>query len=332
MSPTIRYRCHCVLASLVLLAATAARAEIYDLPASGEDLVGDMRWAAVGPDDTLIDIARRAGLGYEALKQANPFVDRWLPARGTSVLLPTRFVLPRLPRQGVLINVGEMRLYYFMPVQAGQKPRVLTFPIAVGREEWRTPTGLTKVVARLKDPVWYPPEKIREEHAADGDPLPRAVPAGPDNPLGTRALRLGFRQYLIHGTNKRFGIGMKVTHGCIRLYPEHMDALFPLVPLDTAVRIVDQPYKLGWSGGVLYLEAHAAPSAAAAAQASEPVVKALKLIERTTATAIDWAIVRDTLDRPRGVPTPVFALGGAEGISASAAVPAPLKEETATAR
>jgi L,D-transpeptidase ErfK/SrfK len=132
----------------------------------------------------------------------------------------------------------------------------MTFPISVGRMDWKTPLGLTRVVGKQKNPSWVPPASIRAEHAFDGEELPRIVPAGPDNPLGAYALRLGVAGYLIHGTDKEFGVGMRVTHGCMRLLPEHIEALFRLVPVGTPVRLMNQPIKLGWGPDGLYLEAH----------------------------------------------------------------------------
>jgi L,D-transpeptidase ErfK/SrfK len=149
-----------------------------------------------------------------------------------------------------------MRLYYFPPPEPGIPPAVQTYPVSIGRMDWATPLGETKLVRKDRDPAWYPPESIREEHAAQGDPLPRVVPPGPDNPLGKYALRLEIPGYLIHGTNKAFGVGMRVSHGCIRMLPEDIAELFARIPVGTPVRIINQPVKAGWYGGDLYLEVH----------------------------------------------------------------------------
>ncbi len=244
------------LTVICLFRAGVAPAATYLLPASGEDVVGDIEYATARHEDTFSDIARRFDLGYEELVLANPGVDPWLPGEGTRVRLPTLYVLPDAPRDGIVLNVPEMRLYYYPVSRDGEPPRVITYPVSIGRGDWETPLGSTTIVAKDRNPVWRPPESIREEHADRGDPLPKTVPAGPDNPLGEFALRLGLPGYLIHGTNRPYGIGMRVTHGCIRLYPVDVAALFESVPVGTTVRIVHQPYKLGWRGGRLYMEAH----------------------------------------------------------------------------
>ena len=141
-------------------------------------------------EDTLVDIARRHGLGYQDIVRANPDVNIWLPGEGTEVILPTRFVLPPAPREGLVLNLAEYRMYYYPPAKEGRPAFVYSYPMSIGRMDWETPLGETKIVAMAKNPAWYPPQSVRDEHAADGDPLPRVVPPGPQNPLGTRALRL----------------------------------------------------------------------------------------------------------------------------------------------
>ena len=184
---------------------------------------------------------------------ANPGVDRWIPGEKTRVLLPTRFILPNAPRQGIVVNIPEMRLYYFR-LDEQKKSIVSTYPISVGRMDWNTPLGLTRIIAKQKDPSWRPPESIKAEHAKDGDMLPDVVPPGPDNPLGQYAIRLAVPGYLIHSTNKPFGIGMRVTHGCVRMYPKDIEKLFEKIEIDTPVRIVNQQIKFGRSMDRLYIE------------------------------------------------------------------------------
>jgi L,D-transpeptidase ErfK/SrfK len=147
-------------------------------------------------------------------------------------------------------------MYYFPKPKEGQPAKVHTYPMSIGRMDWETPLGRTQIVAMARDPAWYPPQSVREEHAADGDPLPRIVPPGPENPLGTRAMRLGLPGYLIHGTNRPAGVGMRVSHGCVRMFPEDIEFLFDRIPLKTAVRIINVPVKLGWDGDVLVAEVH----------------------------------------------------------------------------
>ncbi len=222
----------------------------------GQDVVGELQIVKAREEDTFVDIARSYTLGYDELVQANPEVDPWLPGAGTEIVLPTHYVLPDAPREGVVLNIASKRLFYYPPVPEGEEIIVETFPIGIGREGWATPTGATKVVSKARDPVWFVPASIRKEHAEAGDPLPAQVPPGPDNPLGHRVLGLGMPGYLIHGTNKPAGVGMRVSHGCVRLFPEDIEYLYSQVPVGTPVRIVDQPYLLGWRGGDLLLEAH----------------------------------------------------------------------------
>lgn len=238
------------------LFAASALAETYAMPPAEFSLVGFPRQVQARQRDTLLDIARRYHVGQEAILLANPEVDRWLPGRGTPVTVPTWHILPAVPYQGLVLNVPEMRLYYFPASSPGEPAQVHTYPVSIGRMDWATPLGETELVAMQRDPAWYPPESIRLEHAEAGDPLPRVVPPGPDNPLGRHALRLGIPGYLIHGTNKVFGVGMRVSHGCIRMLPEDIEELFEQVSVGTPVRIINQPAKVGWHGGELYLEVH----------------------------------------------------------------------------
>jgi L,D-transpeptidase ErfK/SrfK len=229
------------------------------LPDAATSVVGEIQVVRAREKDTFIDIALAYGLGYDELIEANPGIDPWLPGEGTEIVLPSRFVLPDAPRRGIVLNVASKRLFYFPAPKAGEPARVHTFPISIGREGWATPLGTTKIVAKKKDPVWRVPASIRKEHAEDGDPLPAVVPPGPDNPLGRYAMRLAFKgDYLIHGTNKPAGVGMRVSHGCIRMNPDHIEWLYPQVPVGLPVHIVNQPLLVGVAGGELYLEAHPA--------------------------------------------------------------------------
>ena len=224
--------------------------------AQGDDVVGEIQRIRARDEDTFVDIARAYGLGYDELVQANPDVDPWLPGAGTTIVLPTRHVLPEAPRRGIVLNVATKRLFYYPPVSAGEPVVVETYPVGIGREGWSTPTGETTVISKARDPVWFVPASIRQEHEEAGDPLPAQVPPGPDNPLGTRVLGLGMPGYLIHGTNKPAGVGMRVSHGCVRLYPEDIESLYERIPVGTEVRLVNQPYLIGWQNGDLLLEAH----------------------------------------------------------------------------
>jgi len=223
----------------------------------GQDIVGQVQLVRAHYEDTFVDFARAYGLGFDDLVATNPDVDPWLPGEGTLIVLPTQYVLPLAPRRGIVLNLAAKRLFYYPPVADGEPRVVETFPIGIGRAGWATPTGATTIVSMARDPVWFVPQSVRDEHRAAGDPLPRRVPPGPDNPLGRYALGLGFPGYLIHGTNKPAGVGMRVSHGCIRLYPEDIEHIFGQVGIGTPVRIVNQPYLFGWRDSNLYLEAHA---------------------------------------------------------------------------
>lgn len=237
------------------LTSSAAYATIYPL-APDSDVIGQVKVVYATQEDTLIDIARRHSLGYDEIVHANPGVDRWAPGAGNPIVLPTRYILPDTPREGIVLNIAEMRLYYYPKANDNEPRTVVTYPVSIGRMDWKTPMGLTKVVAKDVDPAWRPPASIKAEHAAEGDILPDVIPGGPDNPLGRFAMRLGVPGYLIHGTNKPYGIGMRVTHGCVRMYPEDIERLFSMVSVGTPVRLVDQPVKVGRFNGILMVESH----------------------------------------------------------------------------
>jgi L,D-transpeptidase ErfK/SrfK len=239
-----------------LFLPTTVLAVTYDLPSDQFDLIGSLQTVKTTYKDTLLDIARRMSVGQDQMEQANPDVDRWLPGEGTSVVVPSQHILPRAERKGIVLNLPEMRMYYFPPRQPGMPQQVQTFPIGIGRMDWATPLGVTHITGKIKNPSWRPPESIRREHAANGDPLPEVIPAGPNNPLGLYAFRLGIPGYLIHSTNKPLGVGMRVSHGCVRMLPEDIERLFPQLPVGTQVTIVNQPVKAGWYGGKLYIEVH----------------------------------------------------------------------------
>jgi L,D-transpeptidase ErfK/SrfK len=229
----------------------------FVLSSPGQTVVGEPQVVFAGNNDTLSDLAREYGLGYDEIIAANPDVDPWLPGEGTPVVLPTQYVLPDVEHRGLVLNIATRRLFYFPDVAAGEEPHVLTYPIGIGRVGWETPVGRTTVVSKARDPSWWVPASVRREHAEMGNPLPSVVPPGPDNPLGHRVLKLDMPGYLIHGTNQPYGVGMRVSHGCVRLYPENIEFLYELVDIGETVTIVNEPYQLGSRDGMLYFEAHA---------------------------------------------------------------------------
>ncbi len=293
---------------LLLLACHGlADADEWVMPPADLDLIGSIRHIEARHEDTLLDIARRNDVGRDEIVNANPDVDPWLPGAGTPVLLPTRYILPDAPREGIVLNVPEMRLFYFPPAKRGQTRRMITHPISIGRMDWNTPLGTTQVIAKQTDPVWRPPESIRLEAQEDGRELPNVVPAGPDNPLGRYAMRLGVPGYLIHSTNKPAGVGMRVTHGCIRMFPEDIEALFGLVPVGTRVHIVNQPVKLGWLADTLFVEVH--PPLEEDIELRENLLRhTLDLIHAERAKrpfTLDGAALKQALDRQLGIPVAV---------------------------
>jgi L,D-transpeptidase ErfK/SrfK len=260
-------------------------------------------------EDTLADLARRYNLGYDQIVAANPGVDPWLPGEGRSIVLPTRFTLPAAPREGIVINLAAKRLFYFPEARGSEVPVVITHPIGIGRFDWPTPTGRSYVRSKSVDPIWYVPASVRAEHASNGDPLPAVVPPGPENPLGRFALGLGLPGYLIHGTNKPYGIGMRVSHGCIRLYPEDIEVLFASVPVGTPVQIVDQPYLMGWLDDTLYLEAHE-PLEQHQITAEELKALAAASHSRLDSAAVDWRKAQRVAKSSRGIPIPITTGSG----------------------
>lgn len=278
------------------------------LPAGKGDVVGQLEIVQAGDADTLLDIGRDNKYGYDAVRAANPGVDAWVPGEGTSVTLPGQHVLPAAPRKGIVINVSEKRLYYYPPQVRGQEQIVEVYAISVGRGDWSTPLEETKVTGRVKDPVWFPPVSVRKEHEERGDPLPLRVPPGPENPLGRYILRLGIPSYFIHGTNRENGIGMQVTHGCIRMFPDDIERLAHEVKNDTPVYIVNQRYKAGWQDGVLYLEVHPPLEGAAGAEdkTSRSITATLSEAKQAFPNAeIDWDEVWRVQALESGLPTPV---------------------------
>jgi L,D-transpeptidase ErfK/SrfK len=288
---------------------TCASATVYDLPADGSAVVGSDEHIKSTFQDTLLDIARRYSLGYEEIIRANPRVDLWLPGQGTDILLPGRRILPPGSREGIVVNLPEHRLYYYPKRRRGQKRVVITYPVSIGRMDWHSPLGQTQIVGKQKHPNWYPPESIRREHARNGDPLPRVVPPGPKNPLGDFKMRLGVGDgtYEIHGTNNPLAVGMAITHGCIRMYPEDVAALFPVVPIGTKVWLINDPVKVTYVGGDLLMEAH--PPVDGEGQSIEPKLGLLsQQLDRalgSNTVAIHWDFARQALQAATGMPTVV---------------------------
>jgi L,D-transpeptidase ErfK/SrfK len=296
-------RVRCLYAGI--FAASLAHAQIFQL-APDQDLIGQGGQTTAEQADTLPDIARRYHLGFDEIGVSNPGVDTWLPGAGTMVHLPMQHLLPNVPRTAIVINLPDNRLYYFHDDAHG-RPVVESYPISVGQMDWKTPLGVTNIVRKEKDPTWYPPKSVRAKHLQDGDVLPESIPPGPNNPLGAFALRLGIPggAYLIHGTNLPVGVGMQITHGCIRLYPEDIEYLFREVPVGMAVRIVNQRIKTGWVDGALYLEVHH-PLEAIDPKDIEDLTALTRAVVAATAARrviVDWDTAERVFNEARGEPT-----------------------------
>ena len=280
----------------------------YSYTLSNSDLVGHNHFVTTSADDTLVDLAARYQLGYNVIRSANPAVDPWLPGEGTPVVLPINVILPNAEREGIIINVPEMRLYAYASNGPNPSSRVTVHPISVGRGDWTTPITKTRVTGRAENPDWYPPKSIRDEHAARGDTLPTKVSAGPDNPLGRFLLMLDIPSYFIHGTNKPFGIGMQVTHGCIRMYPDDIEQLVKQTRNNTPVTIVNQTFKTGWFDQQLYVEVHQPLEDSSNNITATKTAYINALVAATNQrpeTVIDWDTLDQAIDEARGIPIKV---------------------------
>ncbi len=225
-------------------------------PNHAHSVIGSTRFYQVQKNDTFLDVARYYDLGYNEISEANPGVDPWIPKPGQIILLPTEWVLPDVEYKGIVANIPEMRLYYFRPGAEGTVIAT-TFPVGLGRDDWRTPEGKFRIRGKTVNPTWVLPESIKAEHRRDGKPAPDFITGGaPDNPLGKYRLELTLPLYGIHGTDIPWGVGMQVSHGCVRLYPEDIERLFPMVSVGTPGQFIYQPVKVGVRDGHVYVEVH----------------------------------------------------------------------------
>jgi len=300
--------CRHLLMGLVL-GWSCSHASSYSLPVNGDALVGGMQAVEAKAEDTLLDIARRFDLGYNEITAANPGVDPWLPGLGTRIVVPTWFVLPQPPWKGIVVNLAEMRLYYFPKSKRGVARKVITYPLGIGHQFRPTPKGNYKILMKIKDPNWTMPEAAYARALADGIQSPlRVIPPGPDNPLGEYAMMLDNDGLFIHGTNRPFGIGMRVSSGCLRLYPEDIRHFAALVPVGTPVRIVDQPYKIGKQNGVLFVETHipTARSGFSGPTNLTPIVSAIVKASARKFSAPEWNHIITRAKGQTGIPTAIF--------------------------
>ncbi|EKE01376.1 MAG: hypothetical protein ACD_21C00149G0007 [uncultured bacterium] len=277
----------------------------FDLPKHGYTLVGEAKTAQIrSGDENFSDIAEKFSVGYYEIFEANPGINPDNPAIGTVLVIPTQYILPlELKSNTMVINLAEMRLYY----QPKNTNKIHIYPIGIGKEDWETPTGEMTIVNKIKNPTWVVPESIYKFRQSIGDKVPRSIPPGPDNPLGHYALRLSQQKYLIHGTNLPSGVGRRSTAGCIRLYEPDIKQLYNMVDIGTRVVIINKPYKAGWSGKKLYLEAHM-PLLEQRIEMGESVKPVFDVITATTKNhkiIVDWVkaakIAREHLTLPRAL-------------------------------
>lgn len=304
----------------VLLAfiVTPAFATVYNLPENGDNVVGSNDVAIVKMGDNLSAVARRNDVGYYEMLDANPQLDPMRLSAGTRLLVPHQRILPDAPREGIVINLAELRLYYYPP----GSNTVVTYPVGIGRigTGWQTPTGQLTIIQKKQDPDWRVPQSVAEDMAKRGVILPDVIPAGPDNPLGAYMMRLSNYTYLIHGTNHPDAVGRRTTSGCIRLYPEDIADLFPQVPVATKVIIVNQPFKAGWLNGQFYLEAHEPLREQRATYAGHYDSLWNAAIDDATANqaaSVDWTKVQDLVKKQTGVPKVIGQVVAPQAVAAT---------------
>ena len=302
----------------------------FELVVPDQTVVGEPQVVFARDEDTLSDLARAYGLGYDEIIAANPDVDPWLPGEGTPIVLPTQYVLPNVAHSGLILNIATKRLFYFPEAEDDGARYVLTYPIGIGRVGWETPLGETTVVSKARDPHWWVPASVRKEHAEMGNPLPSVVPPGPDNPLGNRVLKLDMPGYLIHGTNQPYGVGMRVSHGCVRLYPENIEFLYELVGIGENVTIINEPFQFGSRDGMVFFEAHT-PLEDDEISADERLVALLEQQTSANGAPLNSHLadhVRSVAANPSGVPVAIAYYDASEFMSRALVVHNTVKEDT----
>ena len=265
------------------------------------EIIGKTETIKTVYEDTLIDLARAHNLGFTEIVSANKSVNKWLPGEGTTVLLPKAFIIPsNYLKKGMTINLAEYRGFY------ADGNKLITFPVGIGRMNWTTPLGISKVDLKLENPSWYPPASVRQEYREEGIYLAPVIPAGPDNPLGKLAMRLDIPGgYFIHGTNKPDGVGMQVSHGCIRLFPEDIKLIFSLTNIGMQVKIIDEPFKIGILENHIFLEIHETLTPEDTNNSYKTVQSLIEtfMSHRRVVATIDWVKVREIFEKKTGVPT-----------------------------
>lgn len=287
--------------AVTIVSSVNVHAKKYTMPSNG-DVIGQVIKLSpnqLKPNDNFLTLSERYGVGFHELEEANPSASAWTPNYG-DIIIPQQYVLPKV-RKGIVINLAELRLYYF-PEDSNS---VYTYPVGIGKKDWATPTVRTSVVGKAKNPTWTVPDSIKTEYKERGEKIANSIPPGPDNPLGQYVLRLGAAGYLIHGTNAKVGVGLRVSHGCIRLFNKDIKELFYKVPKDTPVTIINEPYKIGHSGGKLYLEAHKPLSEDGDSfEYNQELIRA-RLDSSDRRYKINWDTTEYVADEQRGIPAPI---------------------------
>ncbi|ENT4819364.1 TPA: L,D-transpeptidase [Citrobacter farmeri] len=300
MLPRVKLFC----SLFMLLASQSALAVSYPLPPEGSRLVGNPLTMIVPDKNTqpLEAFAAQYGQGLSNMLEANPDVDVFLPKSGSTLVVPQQIILPATVRQGIVVNVAEMRLYYY----PNGSNTVEVFPIGIGQAGRETPRNwVTRVERKQEAPSWTPTANTRREYARRGESLPAFVPAGPDNPMGLYAIYIG-KLYAIHGTNANFGIGLRVSQGCIRLRNDDIEHLFQNVPVGTRVQIIDQPVKTTTEpDGSRWIEVHEPLSRNRAEYESDrkvplPITPVMRSF--MSGEGVDVHRVSEALERRSGMP------------------------------
>jgi L,D-transpeptidase ErfK/SrfK len=288
------------------LLAARSQAAVFTLPPNGGSLIGQDQQIQTQAADTLLDLARKYSVGYWEIQEANPKVDMWLPGQGTGLTIPGRFIVPPVEHKGIIINLPQHRLFYFPKAHRHDQPIVITYPASPGEGDFPTPVGATRIIRKVPHPVWIPTAHILKAHQLAGDPIPKIWPAGPDNPMGEWALEttLSHGEIYIHGTNNPMAIGMSVTHGCVRLYPEDIAALYPVVRVGTPVTVVNEPVLASLQDGELYLEVHPPTNSnhIAVAPDFDKISQIIDTAIGQSVVAIDWDKVRQVAAQANGLP------------------------------
>ena len=301
-----------VILIVTICMGNKALAAMFSLPVNGDSVVGAVRYKVIHEHETLLDIARQYDLGLNEIIAANPGINPWVPSKNYRVVIPTFFVLPSKPWKGIIVNLPEMRLYYFPPESIFNERRVITMPLSIGKINWQTPVGEFYIKEKIKHPSWTVPQSIVSEYGLERYGNRRLIPPGDeDNPLGHHAILLNEAGYLIHGTNKPYSIGLRVSHGCIRLYPEDIDVLFDYVERNTSVRIINQPNKVGKRGPTLYVETHAILKEDADKNGSNitPVINAVvRHMPESMVPEFVWHQLDNIVSNASGLPAPLLDL------------------------